>query len=80
HRKEKIERQPSLEAALDAAGAAFAALILTGGDAVTVATANSEDGEIAFAEAAALPMASELRAVLGTRLFATVGAASRFSY
>jgi len=41
HRSEKVEKQPSMEAALEAAGAAFAALILTGGDSVTVEVANA---------------------------------------
>ena len=80
HRSEKVEKQPSMEAALDAAGAAFAGLILTGGDSVTVEVANAEDGEIALAEAKALPLAAALRPVLGTRLFTNVGAAYRFSY
>lgn len=79
-REDKVAVQPDSEGALDAAGAAFASLILTGSDAVAVGIADPDDGELPVAELAALPGAVELKAVLGTRLFATAGSGGRFTY
>lgn len=80
HRDSKAELQPNESTALDAAGAAFAALILTGSDAIVVETAEPAADEIPLNEIAALPGAQELEAVLGSRLFGTAGPANRFTY
>lgn len=80
HRDGKVERQPDQASALDAAGAAFSALILTGSDSIAVDAASPEDGELPVAELVALPGGDALKALLGTRLFATAGSTGRFSY
>lgn len=80
HRDSKSDLQPNESTALDAAGAAFAALILTGSDAIVVETADPADEEIPLSEIAAMPGAGKLAAVLGSRLFRTAGSANRFSY
>ena len=80
HRDSKVDLQSDKTTALDAAGAAFAALILTGSEALVVETAEPAEGEIPLGELAALPHAHKLELVLGSRLFATAGAANRFSY
>lgn len=80
HRDSKVDLQSDKTTALDAAGAAFAALILTGGDALVVETAEPAEGEIPLGEVAALPHVHNLESVLGSRLFATAGSANRFSY
>jgi hypothetical protein len=80
HRDTKADVQSDKTTALDAAGAAFAALILTGSDALVVETAEPAEDEIPLAEVAALPHVHKLESVLGSRLFATAGAANRFSY
>ena len=80
HRDSKADLQPTEVTALDAAGAAFAALILTGSDAIVVETAEPAEDEIPLNEIAALPGAQELEAVLGSRLFGTAGSANRFTY
>jgi hypothetical protein len=78
HSNKKADLQPDEATALDAAGAAFATLILTGGEALVVETAEPEEGEIPLPEVAALPGAEKIETVLGSRLFA--GSANRFSY
>jgi hypothetical protein len=80
HRDSKTALQSDKTTALDAAGAAFAALILTGSDALTVETAEPAEGEIPLGEVAALPRAHQVASVLGSRLFGTAGGANRFSY
>lgn len=80
HRDTKVDLQLDKTTALDAAGAAFATLILTGSDAVVIETAEPAEDEIPLSEATALPHALKLGSVLGSRLFATAGAANRFSY
>lgn len=80
HSNKKLDLQPDSQTALDAAGAAFAALILSGAEAIVYETAEPEEFEIQIAEAAALPGAQELRSVLGSRLFGTAGAPNRLSY
>ena len=80
HRDTKADLQSDKTTALDAAGAAFAALILTGSDALVVETAEPAEDEISLSEVAALPHAHKLGSVLSSRLFATAGAANRFSY
>ena len=80
HRDSKADLQSDKTTALDAAGAAFAALILTGSDALVVETAEPAEDEIPLGEVAALPNVHKLESALGSRLFATTGAANRFSY
>ncbi len=76
HRETGADRQPTEAAGLDAAGAAFAALILTGREAVARA-AYADD--IPLQEIAALPGGASIQTMLGTRLFCAVSA-NRFSY
>ncbi|WP_433950595.1 NACHT domain-containing protein [Brevundimonas bullata] len=65
-------------AVLDAAGAAFATLILTGQEAVTLrVNANAED--LALSEIAELPNAGAIREILDSRLFAAIES-DRFTY
>ena len=80
HRDDRADLQLDEATALDAAGAAFASLILTGSDALISQEANPGEDEIPLAEAAALPGGRRLDKILGSRLFATAGAADRFSY
>lgn len=80
HRDGKADLQPNEATALDAAGAAFAALILTGSDAIMVESAQPEGDEIPLNEIAALPGAQKIEAVLGSRLFRIAGSANRFTY
>ena len=80
HRDSKADQQPDELTALDAAGAAFAALILTGSDALVIETAEPAEGELPLGEVGALPGAHKLGSVLGSRLFGTAGATNRFSY
>ncbi|WP_402721060.1 NACHT domain-containing protein [Janthinobacterium rivuli] len=80
HKDGKSSYQPAEGAGLDAAGAAFAALILTGSEAlVRKGAANQAEGELMLADIATLPAANEIRAVLSTRLFKAEGT-DRFSY
>lgn len=79
-RDAKAQTQLASEAALDAAGAAFAALILTGNEAIVrTAEANTAEGEIPIAEIRRLPGAEPIDQVIGTRLF-KAGGAARFGY
>lgn len=78
--KAKLQLQLDKASAMDAAGAAFAALILTGCDALVIDSSEAADGEILAVEAAALPGASKLTAALGSRLFGTAGGPQRFRY
>lgn len=77
-RQEHSNRRQELElpeqAALDAAGAAFAGLILSGSSAlVRRASANLADGEIALPEVEALDDGNVERTIRTTGLFASVG-------
>jgi hypothetical protein len=63
---------------LDAAGAAFAIMILTGKEAIS-RKVNVAESDIPLAEAASLPGAGTLHDILGSRLFAGVSD-DRFSY
>lgn len=66
--------------ALDAAGAAFAALILTGSEAIVrIAEANHVEGELSIALLRELPSGEHVDEVLKTRLFKSFGT-DRFSY
>lgn len=80
HRDAKADQQLPQEAALRAAGAAFAGLILTGNEAITrKAVANLSEGELALVELSQLPHGDDVPLVLGTRLFRSDGA-DRFGY
>lgn len=80
HRNTKAAQQPAREAGLDAAGSAFASLILTGNEAIVrKAAANTGDGELLLADISQLPRGAAVAAMLGTRLFKADGA-DRFSY
>lgn len=63
---------------LDAAGAAFATLILTGSEAISLRSAPSAD-DLPMGEVAALPGGGALAEALNSRLFAAVEA-GRFTY
>lgn len=66
--------------ALDAAGAACAALILTGSESISLeSSGNVQDGDLRAAEIAALPGAEALKAVLHSRLFRRPGGGDRMA-
>lgn len=73
----KLMAQPE-GAVLDAAGAAFATLILTGKDALAVRV-NAGDDDLPLTEIATLPHAAAIADVLDSRLFVAVES-DRFSY
>lgn len=80
HRDAKAGSQPAREAGLDAAGAAFATLILTGNEVIVRrAAANVAEGELPLADICRLPGGEAVAAMLGTRLFAA-GGADQFKY
>lgn len=80
HRDTKASDQVAREAGIDAAGAAFAGLILTGNDAIVrAAEANGTNGGLPIADIRRLQGAEAIGAMLGTRLFKANGA-DRFSY
>lgn len=80
HRDAKIGNQPAREAGLDAAGAAFAGLIVTGSEAIVrTAVINGTAAELQLAEIEQLPSGAKVRSMLDTRLFKADGA-DRFSY
>lgn len=80
HSDSKAEAQLPCETALDAAGAAFASLILTGNEAITrKAIANLTEGELPISEIKLLPDAENIDLILGSRLFRSNGV-ERFSY
>jgi hypothetical protein len=80
HRDEKADQQLTQEAGLGATGASFAALILTGNEAIArKARANLAEGELALVEIVDLPNGRDVPQVLGTRLFRSEGA-DRFTY
>jgi hypothetical protein len=80
HRDTKVDNQPAREAGLDAAGAAFAGLVVTGSEAIVrTATMNGTAAELQLAEIERLPGGAKVRSILDTRLFKAEGA-DRFSY
>jgi hypothetical protein len=80
HRDAKADSQLARETGLDAAGAAFAGLILTGSEAIVrTSAANAAEGELQLADIARLPDGEPIGAMLGTRLFKADGA-DRFGY
>lgn len=80
HKDSKAARQVAKEDALLAAGAAFASIILSGGEAlVRKAEANSDEGEVLLSEIKRLPDAGSLDLVLDSRLFRAAGS-DRFTY
>lgn len=81
HRDEKMSARLAAQpenAVLDAAGAAFAALILTGKEAVTLRVNAGED-DLPLSEIAGLPLAGAVGEVLDSRVFSAIGS-DRFSY
>jgi hypothetical protein len=80
HSDFKAETQLAREIVLDASGAAFASLILTGNEAITrKAIANIAEGELPLSEIKLLPDSEKIDLVLGSRLFRSNGM-ERFSY
>lgn len=80
HRDAKADDQLAQETGLDAVGAAFAGLILTGSETIVRSSAaNTAEGELQLADAVCLPGGAHIKAMLGTRLFKADGA-DRFSY
>ncbi|RYG96258.1 MAG: hypothetical protein EON58_12485, partial [Alphaproteobacteria bacterium] len=80
HRDAKAYDQLARDIGFDAAGAAFAGLILTGSEAIVrTSAANASEGELQLAEISRLPEGGSIDAMLGTRLFKADGA-DRFSY
>lgn len=79
HGKAPLSNLTEVEA-LDAAGAACAALILTGSEAISLETpSHVEEGDLRAAEIAALPGAGALEAVLHSRLFRRPGGGDRLA-
>ncbi|MFW9103964.1 NACHT domain-containing protein [Pseudomonas sp. P4795] len=80
HRDTKARSQPGREIGLDAAGAAFAGLILTGSEAIVrISAANAAEGELQLSDLSLLPDGNVVGAMLGTRLFKADGV-DRFTY
>lgn len=80
HRLEKANEQISSVSGLGAAGAAFAAMILTGSEGIVRSTpSNALPGELLLSELATLPSGDGIPAMLRTRLF-KADRADRFGY
>jgi|GEM_PF-560150 len=80
HKASKAGQQPAETAGLDAAGAACAALIITGSEAVARAmVAGHGNGDLPIRDIALLPGGAMADAVLDTRLFRALGN-DRFNY
>jgi len=80
HSEFKSEAQLPSEVSLDAAGAAFASLILTGNEAISrKSIINLIDGELPISEVKQLPGTEKIDLVLGSRLFRSNGV-ERFTY
>ncbi|WP_236207820.1 NACHT domain-containing protein [Pseudomonas tohonis] len=80
HRDAKANDQLGREIGLDAAGAAFAGLILTGSEAIVRKSAiNIDEGELQLADISGLPEGEHIGTMLASRLFKADGA-DRFSY
>lgn len=79
HRDDKARFELPRDKALDAAGAAFAAQLLTGSEAISrQGAANIEDGDLALPEVEDFD-SGNVNAVFGTRMFRAMGA-ERFTY
>lgn len=80
HKDSKAHIQLDKVTTIKVAGAAFAALILTGNEALArKAAANIGEGELSFADIRTLPNAEKVNDVIATRLFKSSGV-DRFSY
>tara|TARA_R110000751_G_scaffold307911_1_gene435141 strand:+ start:64848 stop:68807 length:3960 start_codon:yes stop_codon:yes gene_type:complete len=80
HNDKKAITQISQDAALDAAGCAFASLILTGKDAISRrALANINFDDLSLADLQILPQTENILKALDSRLFISLGN-ERFSY
>lgn len=80
HNEAKGGNELAREAALNAAGAAFAGLIISGNEAIVrTASAYTGDGDLQLAELSRVADRDDLDAVLRTRLFKANGT-DRFSY
>lgn len=80
HSESKSEAQLPSEVSLDAAGAAFASLIMTGNEALSrKSIINITDGELPISEVKLLPGTEKIDLVLGSRLFRSNGV-ERFTY
>lgn len=80
HRDAKASSQPGRKTGLDAAGAAFAGLILTGSEAIVrISAANAAEGELQLSDISLLPGGDIVEAMLVTRLFKADGV-ERFTY
>lgn len=80
HSEFKAEGQLPSAIVHDAAGAAFASLILTGNEAISRKTVvNIIDGELPISEIKLLPDTEKIEFILGSRLFRSTGI-ERFSY
>jgi hypothetical protein len=80
HSDTKVSNQAGQETGLDAAGAAFAGLILTGSEAIVrISAANVAEGEVQLSDISILPGGEILESMLGTRLFRSDGV-ERFTY
>lgn len=80
HKDSRADDQLPRDMALGAAGAACAALILSGSEAITRRAATSvRDGELMLKELTQLPNGQGLERLLGTRLIRGLGS-ERFSY
>lgn len=70
HRDSKAENLPPHEVGLDAAGAAFASLILTGSDEIVrKSPINASDSNLQLSDISLLPGGEAIELMLGTRLF-----------
>ncbi len=80
HNDTRAQAQLDKETTIEAAGAAFASLILTGNEALTrKAAANVKEGELSFTDVRTLPNAEALNDVISARLFKSNGV-DRFTY
>lgn len=80
HKDSKAKHNYTIDQVLDAAGAAFASLILSGSDAIVrVAEPNRNENEIALAEISSMPDADILGNILDRRLFRASNS-DRFTY
>ncbi|MEW7985195.1 MAG: hypothetical protein AB2766_12725 [Candidatus Thiodiazotropha endolucinida] len=79
HRDSKSYDLPPREAGIDAAGVAFAGMIMTDSDTIILNQAHKEVGELVLADVETLPGGGAIEAMLGSRLFTSKGA-DRFGY
>lgn len=78
HRAEKISNKPSQSQSLDAVGAAFAALIITGSEAISTES-SYEAQDVPLQEVSTLPGGAGIEEALDSRLFRSLGG-GRFTY